>query len=558
MLVVPALLALHRGVAWEQIALFVGAFGATGHHLPGMLRAYGDRGLFRQFRVRFIVAPVALVAATIYSSIEGLGGIFLVAYAWGIWHAIMQTYGMARIYDAKVAAFSPLTSRLDWLLCVGWFGAGTLLSPVRMGKLLAVFYEAGGFVIEAQWLSWLRVAWMAGTLAVSVAYVYHLVLLQRAGQRPSWIKLLLLFSSCAFWWITTVTVRHMLVGIALWEICHDIQYLTIVWVFNRSRAQKDPGVGAFTRFVFGRSPALAGAYVGLVLGYGSLAWVGVQDHGAGINHVLEGLLVASGLLHFYYDGFIWKIRDRSVGASLALRQDASQSNWHNVTWPRHLAAWAMLAVPVLLLAAAQRARAPSEFDRLSAVIAAVPDYSDAYDKRGLALVREGHFDAAARDFEMAIEQQPDHAKAKVNRLLLRARGQEPSARIALYREALALRPGDPRTQQLIANALRIRGDSEAATRHYQRALAIKPDHHTAHFGLAKVLVAQGALPEAIEHYEAGLDAKPEDVRARTELALLFIRRNEWEAAQQQLELALEQAPEDPRVQAALARVRTRY
>src|SRR3981081_1248239 len=47
-------------VRWsaQDIYLFVAAFGATGHHLPGMIRAYGDRSLFELIRWRCILAPV--------------------------------------------------------------------------------------------------------------------------------------------------------------------------------------------------------------------------------------------------------------------------------------------------------------------------------------------------------------------------------------------------------------------------------------------------------------------------------------------------------------------
>ena len=34
--------------------------------------------------------------------------------------------------------------------------------------------------------------------------------------------------------------------------------------------------------------------------------------------MLTGLLTASALLHFYYDGFIWKVREPAVGESLGV------------------------------------------------------------------------------------------------------------------------------------------------------------------------------------------------------------------------------------------------
>src|SRR6266542_4421475 len=49
----------------QDIYLFVAAFGAMGHHLPGMIRAYGDRALFERFKWRFIIAPVFLLAVCV-------------------------------------------------------------------------------------------------------------------------------------------------------------------------------------------------------------------------------------------------------------------------------------------------------------------------------------------------------------------------------------------------------------------------------------------------------------------------------------------------------------
>ncbi len=100
-LLIPVFAAAQARCSAQDIFLFVGAFGAMGHHLPGMIRAYGDRALFQRFRTRFIIAPVALLAVCIWSSFYNIQAVQLVALAWGIWHGMMQTYGFCRIYDAK-------------------------------------------------------------------------------------------------------------------------------------------------------------------------------------------------------------------------------------------------------------------------------------------------------------------------------------------------------------------------------------------------------------------------------------------------------------------------
>src|ERR1043166_3072530 len=70
---IPIFTAAQARWSAQDIFLFVGAFGAMGHHLPGMIRAYGDRALFGRFRIRWvgdgvrvaviIVAVAALCAA---------------------------------------------------------------------------------------------------------------------------------------------------------------------------------------------------------------------------------------------------------------------------------------------------------------------------------------------------------------------------------------------------------------------------------------------------------------------------------------------------------------
>ena len=64
----------------------------------------------------------------------------VVVLLWGVWHGALQVYGFFRIYDSKVKSFGKWTTNLDWLLTLGWFGAGLLYSPGRMTSLIEVFY----------------------------------------------------------------------------------------------------------------------------------------------------------------------------------------------------------------------------------------------------------------------------------------------------------------------------------------------------------------------------------------------------------------------------------
>src|SRR4029077_10019375 len=118
---------------------------------------------------------------------------------------------------------------------------------------------------------------------------------------------------------------------------HDVQYLSIVWIYNRNRVEKDKSISGFMRFVFRRSGSLLGLYVGLVLAYGSLGLLKEVQIDV-VKRALTGLVAASGLLHFYYDGFIWKVREKSTREHLGITgaAAAAATNWNFLpSWMLH-------------------------------------------------------------------------------------------------------------------------------------------------------------------------------------------------------------------------------
>ncbi len=143
LLLVPIFALAQTRWSAQDIYVFVAAFGATGHHLPGMIRAYGDRALFERFRWRFIFAPIFLLAVCTAFTLWDLKGIVLVVFFWGVWHGMMQTYGFCRIYDAKMGSFAALTRRLDFATCAIWFAAAVFLSSRRMTDTLEAYYASG-------------------------------------------------------------------------------------------------------------------------------------------------------------------------------------------------------------------------------------------------------------------------------------------------------------------------------------------------------------------------------------------------------------------------------
>jgi hypothetical protein len=353
LLVVPLILLAQQTLSIPILFVLVASFGAMGHHLPGMMRAYGDRALFARFRVRFIVAPILLLAVCLWFGLWNSSPLQLALFGWGLWHAFMQAHGIARIYDAKAGSVDPLTIRLDFLLLGCWFLGVVLLSPLRLPQLIGFLYDCGFPFVPPAVIEALRGAAAASMLGVTAVYSVHALRRTRAGTPPSALKLVLHVTTIAFWAFCNLAVGHVLLAILLFEIFHDVQYLAIVWMFNRRRVDSDPAAGAFTRFLFRQRGYLVVLYVGLVAGYGSLNLLGGLTSEASVfGGLLGGIVAASTLLHFYYDGFIWKLREADVSRTLGVTADALAGPIGRARpGLRHALRCALFAAPLFLVVA---------------------------------------------------------------------------------------------------------------------------------------------------------------------------------------------------------------
>ena len=212
----------------------------------------------------------------------------------------------------------------------------------------------------------------------------------------------MLVTSIAFWWYCNNLVSNILVGIALFEVFHDVQYLSLVWIYNRNRVEKDSNIGGFMRFVFRRSGSLVGLYVGLVFAYGSVSFINAHIGMDTVKRILTGVVTASTLLHFYYDGFIWKVRERSTRQSLGLAGGTADVSLGGMlpSWAWHGLKWVgVFVVPLGALWFWQTHLAVPDVQRTAWVVADVPDGAKPHFDYGSALQKEGKLDEAIEQYQ---------------------------------------------------------------------------------------------------------------------------------------------------------------
>ena len=326
----------------------------------------------------------------------------------------------------------------------------------------------------------LRQGWMTVLAGVTLAFVVNAWKQSRVSVPPNPIKVLMMASSFALWWFAMVSVSSVLLGLLLFEIIHDIQYNVLVWHYNARRASQNLTASPVEKVLFRPGVSRILIYTALVLAYGGVAdvlgYVNIQAPNAlqiGITAASfwTGLFMVSTFLHFYFDGFIWQVREKDFRKGMGIQAGAGTSGkgtpstgtpgWLPSGWK-----WAFFLVPAAVLGASEyRNTKLPLLDQARNVAQLLPDRWQANAVAGSLEKSAGAVDQAREHLERAVALNPSYAFGEV---ML----------------------GDISSQ---------RGESELAVQHYSRALALNPAIYDAQYRLGKLLLTQGKVAEGIPH-----------------------------------------------------------
>jgi Flp pilus assembly protein TadD len=404
--------------------------------------------------------------------------------------------GFLRIYDAKVGSVSEATAWLDWAMCLAWFGGGLLYSS-RLIVVFSHFFKAGGAPIPVGAFSFFRHAWMVVAGALLVAFLVNAWKKARAGVPPSPVKLIMMVSSFALWWFAMVGVNSLLVGLLLFEIVHDIQYNALVWLYNKRRVVQGMTASWVEKFLFRPSASRGLLYLLLIVGYGAVAdfldYANVQapdvlQIGQGAVSFWTGLFIVSTFLHFYFDGFIWQVREGDFRKGMGIRTDAAASvkgSWVPAGWK-----WAFFLVPVAVLGVSE------------------------YRSTSIPLLDQ------ARNM---VELLPDRWQANAVLGTLEKAGGNHADALGHLQKAIALNPSYAYGESMLADIYYRRGESEPAVKHYLKAVDLNPLNYDVRGRFGKLLANAGRNAEAIPHLRVAADHGQADAELDYFLGALLVR-----------------------------------
>ncbi len=177
----------------------------------------------------------------------------------------------------------------------------------------------------------------------------------------------------------------------------------------------------------------------------------------------------------------------------------------------------------------------------------------AHHNLGEALAEEGRFSEAIRQYQAALQIEPNAANVQTDYgNALAKSGHMPEA-IAHYQAALRALPDSPITHNDLANAFAATPETmPEAIAEYQTALRLKPDYEEARNNLAEVqsnsaeiqynlgvdLARSGKAEAAIPHFEDALRLKPDYVDAHNNLGVVLAGAGRVQEAISHFEAAL--------------------
>ncbi len=529
------LLASHY-YASADIALFVLAFFAVGHHLPGLMRAYGERELFARYRARFLVTPILVALLVGWSVFNGHLGFFIFLALWDLWHFFMQHFGFMRIYEMKCRRPSRISARLDWLLSAAWLGYVVVASPHYLINFLERCHRYGFGLyawIEPEWV--VRFGTAVGYFALAITFVYaaNVVRERRQGLPVVWPKLAITAITVGTSYYAYIVLQDILLGYAIIAMAHDIQYYAIVWIYNHGVLKRSEALGAsFFRYLFrdGRFRIVL-FYLGLILAYGGVEVVARSTQNYLIYDLVKVLIATSAFLHYYYDGFMWKVRKKEIRQNLA----AGVEGTGEAPWRSRWRAWLELrqqrwpafpylfetgkqlvyfGVPIVFLAWTDVSYSQSEVETREYLVRLAPSLAAAQDGLGVAYTRAGRLEEAVAAHQRAIAIAPKWAPAHTHLgIALSVRGQREEA-ISQHLEAIRLDPRLAQARHNLGVEYFQAGQTENARAAFAAAIDLDPSYAQAHQALGQVYLRQGRQREAAAEAAKAIELQQSSRRRR--------------------------------------------
>jgi tetratricopeptide (TPR) repeat protein len=123
-----------------------------------------------------------------------------------------------------------------------------------------------------------------------------------------------------------------------------------------------------------------------------------------------------------------------------------------------------------------------------------------------------------------------------------------------FEAAIAVNPGDAKSECRLGALFSLRGDSESARKHFMRAAELDPNEPEAQVGLGKILMSTGHPEEALPHLLAAVRVDPTNAQAHYRLSQLYRQLQRASDAEREMGTFQELRKAEERLRSAYAQV----
>jgi hypothetical protein len=331
---IPMLLARHESTVFALYVVVMGANMAHRHY--GLPYAYLDRDVFRRFERQLTLFPeicIILFAATPLllsfggrASIAGqaVAAVVFSALLWNFWHTYMQKFGILRLYRTKdpAAVQARTPAWIDKYLILCWLPLYfTYLGPKSRDLIFANGGHVRGaaeaiisFMEKFGVLVYPSILIAAGGVGLWLWNEWRAQRFQNRA-RLSAAAGTTLISSALLW-------ANPAEAFVAFAFSHAVEYMVFVWAFQRRRyCRPQPVPSMMERLLrYPKTWYLCFTFAFVAFGFSQTLWGEGPPKGA---RPIEFFGMAGGLwlfyyavyeslVHFYMDGFLWKMRRPDV------------------------------------------------------------------------------------------------------------------------------------------------------------------------------------------------------------------------------------------------------
>jgi hypothetical protein len=288
------------------------------HQPLTLLLIYGDAKQFELRRRLFSWSPIVAVGLVVVAVYLDLWIVVPIAAVWNTVHTVQQRYGLCRIYSRKSGYGS---ARLDRVLLFAWIGLAIVaagaaasttdqLARVSLGSTNA---DAVTMLTRIRpYAMWLLIPVSAVAIGALAAVLHQEWRNRDRANHAKW-----LYQGATLALVVGIAVDP-LAGLVAWVFAHTVEYVVVV---QRTIVTRYGGATP-DRSPLGRASRGRRRWTLLVTVLGGALFVDVVLQHRVPTHVYLTVIYTLGLLHFWYDAFIWKVRKPSVASDFGIRPAA--------------------------------------------------------------------------------------------------------------------------------------------------------------------------------------------------------------------------------------------